>query len=111
MALTVTFTVCDAQQVGLSPSGAFLLATHNLASLRTVRPEQKAPPTITPVRVCNEAFVIRKQVTGTPRAYDRSNGFSFAFISSDSWLKPLRPQPNSGETNRGPPRMDPPTLC
>ena len=111
VALTVTLTVCDAQQIALSPSGGLSSPLGNLAVMHSARPEQKTPPALTPLRVCNEAFVIRKQVAGTPRTYDRSNGFRFAFISSDSWLKPLRPQPNSGETNRGPPRMDPPTLC
>jgi hypothetical protein len=110
VALTVTFTVCDAQQIGLSPSDGLALP-YKIALMHSVRPEQKTPPTLTPLRVCSEAFVIRKQVSGTPRAYDRSNGYRYAFVSSDSWLKPLCPQPNSGETNRGPPRMDPPISC
>ncbi len=111
MALTVTFTVCDAQQISLSASEGLLSSVTSLALMHSVRPEQKAPPTLTPLRVCTESFVTRKLIAGTPQTYDHSNGFHYAYISSDSWFKPLCPQPHSGETNRGPPRMDPPTLC
>ncbi len=50
VALTVTFAVCDAQQIGLSPSDGSLLSLKTLTSLRMVRPEQKAPPVIAPLR-------------------------------------------------------------
>ena len=111
MALTVTFAVCDAQQIGFSLSGDPSLPITNLAFLRTVRPEQKTPPVLTPLRVSNESFVSRKQVSGAPRAYGGSNGFQYALTASDDGFKALCPQPNSGETTRGPPRMDPPILC
>ena len=110
MALTVTFTVCDAQQISLSSSEGPSLPLQNLALMHSVRPEQKAPPALTPLRSGNEVFVARKQIAGTPRSYG-DNGFRYAFLSTENWFKPLCPQPNSGETNRGPPRMDPPTLC
>jgi hypothetical protein len=111
VALTVTFTVCDAQQIGLSPSGGLLLPIQKLVLLRSVRPEQKTPPAMTPLRVCTEALVSRKQFSGTPCSYNDINRFRYALISADSWLQPLCPQPKSGETNRGPPRMDPPFSC
>jgi hypothetical protein len=107
VALTVTFTVCDAQQIGLSPSGGFLLPIKKLALLSPVRPEQKTPPILTPLRLCNEAFVSRKQLSGTPSAFDGSRGFRFALIPAESGFKPLCPQPNSGESSRGPPRRAP----
>ena len=107
MALIVTFTVCDAQQIGLSPSDASLLQK-NLAAVRTVRPEQKTPPVLAPLRVSNQAFASRKQASGTPRYFDGSKCFRYALIPPGGWLNTLCSQPNSGESTRGPPRMDPP---
>jgi hypothetical protein len=111
VALTVTFTVCDAQQMGLSPSGSLLSTTKNLAFMGTVRPEQKTPPALTPLRLVNEAFVSRKQVSGTPCSFDGARCFRYALATPDSWFKPLCPQPNSGESTRGPPRGGPSLLC
>jgi len=107
MALIVTFTVCDAQQIGLSPSDASLLQK-NLAAVRTVRPEQKTPPVLAPLRVSNQAFASRKQVAGAPCHFDGSKCFRYALIPSYCWLLILCPQPNSGESTRGPPRGAPP---
>jgi len=111
VALTVTFTVCDAQQIGLSPSDGSLLLKPTLALLRTVRPEQKTPPVLAPLRLTYQSFASRKQASNLPRALSRSTGFRYTLILADSWFKPLCPQPNSGETTRGPPRMDPPIFC
>jgi hypothetical protein len=111
VALTVTFTACDAQQIGLSPSDGFLSPNKNLASLRMMRPEQKAPPVLAPLRVFNQAFASRKQVSGTPRSFDESKCFRYALLSPACRLNTLCSQPNSGESTRGPPRMDPPIFC
>jgi hypothetical protein len=111
VALTVILAVCDAQQIGLSPSDGFLLPIQNLASLRMMRPEQKAPPILAPLRVSNQAFASRKQASGAPRNFDGSKCFRYALISPGCYLNTLCPQPNSGESTRGPPRMDPPTFC
>ena len=111
MALTVTFTVCDAQQIGLSPSGPLLLPIKNLASLRTMPPEQKAPPVLGPLSNSNQAFVSRKQAAGTPRHFDGSKCFRYALISPRCWLHTLCSQPNSGENTRGPPLRGPPFFC
>jgi hypothetical protein len=109
--LTVTFTVCDAQQISLSPSDGLLLLNPTLALLRTVRPEQKAPPVLAPLRLTYQTFANRKQVSSTSRTFDRSAGFRYALVMPDAWLKVLCPQPNSGESTRGPPRMGPPIFC
>ena len=111
VALTVTFTVCDAQQIGLSPSDGSSLAIKYLASWRTVRPVQKAPPILAPLRVTSQSFASRKQATGTPRYFDVSKCFRYALVSPACGLKGLSSQQKSGETTRGPPRMDPPISC
>jgi hypothetical protein len=111
VALTVTFTVCDAQQTGLSPSDDFLLPIKNLASSRMMRPEQKAPPILAPLRISNQAFASRKQASGPARSFDESKCFRYALIAPACWLNTLCPQPNSGESTRGPPRRGPPLFC
>jgi hypothetical protein len=110
VALVVTFTVCDAQQIGLSPSGGISLPTL-VATVRTVLPEQKTPPVLVPMRLFNEAFASRKQASTTPRPFDGSRGFRYAWIQPDCWLNAPGSQPNSGQITRGPPRMDPPISC
>jgi hypothetical protein len=104
VALTVTFAVCDAQQMGLSPSGGLSLPLKTLSFLRTARPEQKTPPTLTPLRISNESFASRKQISGTPLEFDPSKCFRYALTSTDGWFKALCPQSNLGGTTRGPPR-------
>jgi hypothetical protein len=111
MALTVTFTVCDAQQVRLSSPEDFLLPIKNFVSLRMMRTEQKAPLILAPFRISNEIFASRKQGAGTPRNFGGLKNFRYALLLPDCWLNPLCPQPNSGESTRGPPRMDPPIFC
>jgi hypothetical protein len=107
VALTVTFTVCDAQQIGLSPSDGFLFPIRNLASLRMMRPEQKAPPILAPLRISNQSFATRKPPLGTPDCFDGSKCFRFALVSPDGWLNTLCSQPKSGESTRGPPPAGP----
>jgi hypothetical protein len=111
VALTVTFTVCDAQQIGLSPSGSLLLPIKNPASMRMMIPEQKAPPVLAPWSISNQAFVSRKQSAGAPRYFDGSKCFRYALISPRCWLHTLCSQPNSSENTRGPPRRGPPLFC
>ena len=111
VALTVTFTVCDAQQIGLSPSVAFLPPDKNPALLRMMRPEQKAPLLLVPLRVSDQALVNRKQPTGTLRHDDDSHGFRYALILPGSLLTTLCSQLNSGERTRGPPREAHPIFC
>jgi len=111
VALTVTLTVCDARQIGLSPSDGSSLPNKNLASLQMVRPEQKTPPVLAPMRVSNQVFASRRQAPGVPRSFDDSKCFRYALIAPGCCLNTLCPQPNSGESTRGPPRMDPPIFC
>jgi hypothetical protein len=111
VALTVTIAVCDAQQIGLSPSDGSLLSLKTLTSLRMVRPEQKAPPVIAPLRFSNQAFASRKQAAGTFRYFDGSKCFRYALISPGAWSNALCSQVNSDKRTRDPPRMDPPFFC
>jgi hypothetical protein len=112
VALTVTFAVCDAQQIGLSPSCG-LLSSMKAGFTRLVfqmeRPEQKAPQGVEMVRVSTPTFAARSQMDATP------TGFEF----TDFPCSPLRPASgldlhglrlNSCESTRAPP-MDPPTFC
>jgi hypothetical protein len=107
VALTVTLTVCDARQIGLSPSDGLSLPNKNLISSRMVRPDQKAPPELGLLPNFNRALASRKQAAGAFRSFDGSQCFRYALISPYCWLNALCPQPNSGESTRGPPRMDP----
>ena len=112
VALTVTFTACDARQIGLSPSDpSFLPPIKSVAFFQIVRPEQKAPPVLAPMRISDQVLVSRKQASGAPRSFDGLKYFRYVLISPSYWLNVLCPQPNSGESTRGPPRMDPPTFC
>jgi hypothetical protein len=111
VALTVTLTVCDAQQIGLSPSEGSLLSLKNMASWRTMLPEQKTPPAIASLRVSNQALVSRKPATGTLRYFDGSKCFRYALISPGAWWNSLCSQTSSGKRTRDPPRMDPPIFC
>lgn len=71
-----------------------------------MRPEQKAPLVLVPLRVSDQALANRKQATSTLR-YDDSQGFRYALILPGCWLNTLCSQPNSGERTRGPPRPAP----
>ena len=74
-------------------------------------PEQKAPPILSPLRLSDQAYTSRKQASANPRFFDGSKQFRYALHLPACWLVALCPQPKSGETTRGPPRMDPPVSC
>ena len=109
VALTVTFTVCDAQQIGLSSSEGFLLSKTNLELSRTVRPEQKTPPVI--AAFTNPTLVSRKQVLESTSGFDALTSFRYGPMTLPRRLAPLCLHPNSRESTRGPPLMDPPFSC
>jgi len=111
VALTVTFTVCDAQQIGLSPADGFLLPSNYLASSRMMRPEQKAPAVLAPLLISNQAYASRKQAPGAPRSFGDTKCFRYALITPACWLSALCLRFNSCESPRAPPRMDPPVFC
>jgi hypothetical protein len=110
VALTVTFTVCDAQQIGLSTPG-FSFSPRNSAFVPGVSPEQKTPPQLGPVPSSNQPLASRGQLSGSPGSYDGSGGFRYGVLSLAGWLRAFGPQLNSGESTRGPPLMDPPISC
>ena len=110
VALTATFTVCGAQQIGLSPSDGNLLASQNAVFSRTVRPEQKTTLTLAPFRATGESVASRKPSTETARPFDaRAPQYGLALPSRA--LELLSSQSKAGETTRGPPLMDPPRSC
>lgn len=109
VALTVTFTVCDAQQIGLSPAEGILFGQPSVTS-RTVRPEQKATPVIAPFRVVNETPASRKPPLDSARTFAPGVSSFALLLPADAFLL-LSCQSKAGETTRGPPRMDPPRFC
>jgi len=110
VALTVTLTVCDAQQVAL-PSGASLLSRVNIAALQTMLPEQKAPPAILNLSVFNQAYASRKLANGPFRYFDGSKCCRYALIPASDWRNSICSQADSFKKTRDPPRMDPPFSC
>lgn len=111
VALTVTFTVCDAQQISLSPSAADLLSLASHVSVRTILPEQKAPPVLSPLRITLQTNASRKQGSVPVRAFDGSKCFRYSLVAPPSWLNNLSSQAYSGKRTRDPPLMDPPIFC
>jgi len=112
VALSVTLTVCNAQQVGLSPSYRFLFMNQDLASFQMKRTEQKAPQAMGPWVAYSETASSRGPATGFSRYLHGNEAFQYA-------LHPLAGCPdsyfclrlNSCESPRAPPPMDPPTFC
>jgi hypothetical protein len=110
VALTVTFTVCNAQQIGLSPADGILFGGQRVSLSRTVRPEQKTTPVLAPFRAVNEAIASRKQLIESPRTFAPG-------VSEIAMALPARTfalfscRSKAGETTRGPPLMDPPRSC
>jgi hypothetical protein len=111
VALTVTFTVCDAQQIGLSPSMESLLITGNRLAFQIKRPDQKAPQDLGPTRLVNEAYASRGQISGGSRHLDGAQAFQYMLAAPISWASPFCQRLNSCESPRAPPLMDPPTFC
>ena len=111
MALSVTFTPCNARQARSLPSDGYSSRVKNLASVRITRPEQKTPAALSPLRNSDQAFISRKQVPVPPRYFDGPKCFGYAVILPGHRLKPLCPAPNSAESTRGPPRGGPFIFC
>jgi hypothetical protein len=110
VALTVTFTVCDAQQIGLSPSDGLLLGGQQVAFSRTVRPEQKTTPVLAQFRAVNAALASRKQPVESVRTFAPSVS-EFGLMLPSNAFASFSCQSKAGETTRGPPLMDPPRFC
>jgi hypothetical protein len=101
-ALTVTFTVCDAQQIGLSPSGPGISKNVFEVAVRTSRDEQKAPPQLGPLPTSNQAETSRLSVAATAacapaRTFGREN------LAITFGLNELGGAPGSEQNTRGPP--------
>ncbi len=110
LALTVSFTVCDARQVGASLSHGAWLSVAGQVAFRMVRPEQKATPALDPLPAPRQSFTAREPILRAPSldsappprrtALPLVSGA--AFVCSQSILD---------EWTRGPPLMDPPHFC
>ena len=111
VALSVTLTVCDAQQVGLSPSYRFLLISPDLAAFQNKRPEQKAPQAMGTWRIFNQTLSSRGPASGASRYLDGTKAFQYALAPLTCLSSPFCLRVNSCESPRAPPRMDPPTFC
>jgi hypothetical protein len=74
-------------------------------------PAQNTPPVLSPLRLSDQVYTSRKQASGTPRSLESALDFRYALSLPECWLITLCPQAHSGETTRGPPRMDPPRFC
>jgi len=111
VALSVTLTVCDAQQVGLSTSYRFLLTTQAVASFQSKRAEQKAPQAMSPWLIFNETQSSRGQASSGSRYLDGTKAFQYVLAPFTSHTSPFCLRLNSCESPRAPPRMDPPTFC
>jgi hypothetical protein len=110
VALTVTFTVCDAQQIGLSPSETAFFNGPSPVLARSVRPEQKATPVLAAFRPLNDAAASRRPPVESTRAFPP--GLSeIGPTDLAHFFASLSCQLTAGETTRGPPRMDPPSFC
>jgi hypothetical protein len=110
VALSVTFTVCDAQQIGLSPSDGSSSFSARLASYQTKRPEQKTPQVILgPMLVSDESAATR--LAGSSRLGDANNYFQYGLAQALFWSVSFCPRLNSCESPRAPPLMDPPLSC
>jgi hypothetical protein len=110
VALSVTFTVCDAQQIGLSPSDGSSSFRANFASYQTKRPEQKAPQVILgPMLVSDESATTR--LAGSPRLGGANNYFQYGLAPANRWPASFCLRLNSCESPRAPPLMDPPISC
>jgi hypothetical protein len=107
----VTFTACDAQQIGLSPAYDFSLLGKELALFQNKRTEQKAPQALGPIRIVNEVFSIRGLTPSPSRPVNPSGRFQYKLAAFDPWAHSLCLRLNSCESTRAPPRMDPPISC
>jgi hypothetical protein len=108
VALTVTCTVCAAQQIGLSSSATSLADGWHPAITGSVRPEQKTTPVLAPYR-SSDLLVSRKQPVDASRILFGAK--EFGSIVPVCQMHLLSCQSTAGETTRGPPLMDPPRLC
>jgi len=108
VALTVTCTVCAAQQTGLSASPTSLADGWHTAITGSVRPEQKTTPVLAPFR-SSDLLVSRKQPVDASR--NLLGGNEFGSILPACPMPLLSCQSTAGENTRGPPLMDPPRLC
>jgi hypothetical protein len=111
VALTVTFTVCDARQINLSLAGDDLLPLKGPSSTRMTPAEQKAPQELGTMSTSPQIFASREQVFSAPHSFDGSKCFRYSLISVATWLQTLCSERISSESTRGPPLMDPPTSC
>ena len=111
VALSVTFTVCDAQQVGFSPSYRFLSITQDLAFFQMKRTDQKSPQAMEPWRVINQLSSNRALAVGGSRHFESLKPCRYALLIPTSETTPFCLRLNSCESPRAPPPMDPPTFC
>ena len=112
MALTVTLTVCEANQASLSSASSTLafLAQQRMA-FEIKRPEQKAPHDLASAQFCQQPLTYRYLLSGGTRVVDETKEYAVGVALTICWTTPLPLHPNSCESPRAPPLMDPPISC
>ena len=110
LALTVTFTISDAQQFGFSPCGKSHLAL-NVPSFQTKRTEQKTPLALNPASIFNETLAMRGPLSGSSRHLETLKNFQYNLVPLLCWSGSLCLPLHSCESPRAPPPMDPPYFC
>jgi hypothetical protein len=108
MALTVTFTVCEAHQL---PSSSSLAPSWTGASLFQIkRGEQKAPRHLSLFVGLGQNYNNREAL-GASRFLDGANRFQYVLAILPGWTDPFCQRTNACESPRAPPTMDPPISC
>ncbi len=112
MALTVTFIVCEANQASLSSASSTLaLLAQQRMAFEIKRPEQKAPHGLASAQFCQQPLTYRYLPSGGTRLVDETREFAVGEALPIYWTTSLPLYPNSCESPRAPPLMDPPISC
>ena len=106
VALTVSLTLCDADELGASRS-CLSSACAYLSSFQMERPAQKAPRDLSFWRLTEDAGMSRTLASSGSRVVDDELGFRYTLGASRPWLQLLGSQINAFESPRAPPREGP----
>jgi hypothetical protein len=102
VALTVSFTVCDGEQISAAPSYASSVFSY-FASFQMERPEQKAPCDLAFWRLAEDSGMNRSLVASGSRVMGDEPGFQYVLSAARPWLKLFGWHINAFESPRAPP--------
>jgi hypothetical protein len=109
VALTVSFTVCDAQQISV-PSSDLLSSVTHFTSFQMERDAQKSPYDLNITRLGQDGRLVRALTSSPERFPAAPRALQYVLSSAFPWTHPFCWQVNSCESPRAPPLMDPPQL-